>query len=137
MVRAAACGAVDFARSDPRDRRWWAGVALVLGELERLDRVASGRDRLAWYAACLARDDLEPEGRKSLLEAHQGLLEAVDRRRFPWEKAKEPKAVDGVRAKLEYEEAFGLRLDSPEGRAAIAATVAALERIRVKVKTHG
>jgi hypothetical protein len=106
---------------------------LVLNAIEDDDRIEEYRDLMGRLSGALARDNIEDRSRGLILDAHQSLLNAANRLRFPWAKAAaDHKPIDAAQARADYSAAFQIDLDSPEGQARIAAQVAALERVRVK-----
>ena len=84
MIRAAAAGAVDFARADPRDGRWWLRLELVLDALadDALAKVYTlNLDRAV---ALLARPGLTPESYDRLHDDAEAWSAKLKRAYLPW-----------------------------------------------------
>ena len=125
MCQAAATGAVDYARADPRDRLWWARLAIVTAQIADRNRDEIARLDHANAVATLAIG-LTEKGMEQAFARAAKVIDDVFRRRFPWvleaESAKAAAVTRGVNA---WTATWGDPA-SPETAAAIDATVAAM-----------
>lgn len=84
MVQGAVAGVFDFARADPRDRRWWIRLGILADRIED-DNVARIRAmNHAAASALLARADLSEQGMDRLGDDAEAQVTGVKRHLFPW-----------------------------------------------------
>jgi len=83
MVRAAAAGALDYSRADPRDRSWLLRQRFILLELARKE----SHDFLtlvhAHWCAYASKDNLTEEGRKTVKTNLDKTLKTIEDITFP------------------------------------------------------
>lgn len=123
MIQAATAGVVDFGRADPRDPKWWLGLRLVLGRLERENVRECHRLYYDQVMAVLARDWLTQESYDRLFDAADNKTVSIARILFPWADLDPAarQAQEAERLKASWEAMFG-RLDDPETQRRIRAT---------------
>ncbi len=123
-MRAAASGAVDFTRADPRDPRWWRGLSLVLDDLERRDAAAILQAYAAVNLSVVSRPGADA---KAALAAAGECLAGANKALFPWEKPAEKSDIksDAARLRDAWVRNFG-DPDDPATQERIRKTVAAL-----------
>jgi uncharacterized protein YdgA (DUF945 family) len=128
MVRAAASGAIDFARADPRDRFWWTRLNLTLEHLEDEAVREVTRMNHATAAALLARADLKQDSIDKVRDHADALVRKVSTLLFPWvdfdPRTATATAIGAMRAQWAAE--WG-DPESAATKAKIAATVAAMQ----------
>lgn len=83
MVRAAATGAIDYSRADPRDRSWLLRQRFILLELARKE----SHDFLtlvhSHWCAYASKDNLTEEGRKTVKTNLDKTLKTIEDITFP------------------------------------------------------
>jgi hypothetical protein len=133
MVRAAARRAIDFSEADPRDRRWWLRLRLVLDELEADTIAAYHRLHYDYTTAVLGRSDLREDSYRRLTKDAEERLHRIVKVARPWDDVDPARTreaeIDSLRGAWEAE--YGA-YDAPETQAAIAETVQILRRMMAK-----
>ncbi len=128
MVRAAARGAVDFTRGDPRDFRWWLRMTMLCDAIEAEDSARLVENYNRRDLALLSGRELSAESHQSVQENIARQLSSLRKLLLPWmAEAQESLESWTERALKQWIAEWG-DPDSPETQAKIAATVAALNR---------
>jgi hypothetical protein len=127
MVRAAATGAIDYSRGDPRDPKWWSRLALLLPEVAALAALEANRLRHAELVGLYALPGRTTPTLEQIQKDAWGLAETARRCAEPWTAAAEHRA-DADRATLAeaWDRVYGAR-DDPATIERIEATVALLK----------
>lgn len=128
MRRAAVTGRLDFSKAQPQDRHWQLRLDWTLDEIENESLNQLAAHRLALYEAAVIVAAGTPR-LESYWSAIGKLHGRIAQRMLPW------KAAEAAQQRAEQEHRFAAKWaelwgdpESEEGKAAIAATVAALER---------
>lgn len=84
MVQAAASGAMDFARMNPRDKWWWRRLRWALYAVDRQNLLAGLETQHRHWATLFANASLDAESFSNTKERAQELLTKILKARFPW-----------------------------------------------------
>lgn len=128
MARAAARGAVDFARARPSQPSWWRALGLSLGEVEDADVAFLLAERNRVDLAAVASGILTPESFDSVLKSSTRRLDLLQKLLRPWEDGEPADDKDDAAARMKaaWVATWG-DPEAPETAANIAATVASLK----------
>ncbi len=129
MCQAAAEGAVDFSRADPRNPHWWMKLRIVLDQVEARNLIEVTKLNHATTAALLSRGDLTEDSINKLRDNAERLVTRVKKERFPWVQFDDQAVTQQVVERMSrmWAETWG-DPDDPATRAKIDATVAMMER---------
>ncbi len=136
MCRAAATGAVDFTRADPRDPNWWRRLNLTLDHVEAesllairmLKHASASRLLAAVNCAALVRPDIGSSILDGFFTEADEQITAIGSLLFPWIEFSATNATKAAIDKMttQWIATWGDPND-PETQAKIDATVAAME----------
>lgn len=131
MVRAAAAGAIDFARADPRDKWWWRKLRWITEEIENTAfqqaYEAQHRHWVTVFSNSALKEESFNDSQSQAQEALGSFLAAL----LPWQaenfrKAAQAGSSDELLA--EFRELYGYPGD-PRYEEMLAETMAAFKRL--------
>lgn len=108
MVRAATIGAIDFAKFDPRDRREWQRLDLILQELHRQDRKEVTKAKHLHWSNLLTVPGLNDETWEDAKNKNAEYLSEIISLYYPWLRDEMASQGGGRDAALaEFREIYG------------------------------
>ncbi len=128
MVQAAASGAMDFARMDPRDRWWWRRLRWALYATNKQNLLAGLETQHRHWVTMFANASLDTESFTNARDQAQEILTKILKARFPW--IADEFAATGETESLisEFREMYGYPGD-PRYEAMLADMMAAFKRL--------
>jgi len=85
MVAAAASGAIDFTKMDPRDKLWWRKLQWIIRSVRTQNQLAALETQHNHWVTMFANASLDSNSFANTKQAAQSLLDAILDLRFPEE----------------------------------------------------
>jgi hypothetical protein len=130
MVQAAAAGALDFGRADPRDPKWWRYLRLIINQIERENLKEYHQLYNNRVVSMLSRTDLTRESAERLLEESDSRIDSIAKILFPWVNLdrESVRKEEAQKLRSTWESWFG-KLDDPDTQRRIRETAEWLRNV--------